>query len=78
MKATQFVVHDLHREGVRSMSNLGMTLEIVFVHLCGLRPVGHSHAQRHEFKEQKKSLIKINLVTNVWKIGYIEMRDCNL
>jgi len=29
-------------------------------------------------RNRKKSLIKINLVTNVWKIGYIEMRDCNL
>jgi len=64
-KATHFMVHDLHREGIGSMSNLGMTFEPVLVYLCGLKLAKHSHARCHEFKERKKSLIKINLVMSV-------------
>jgi len=29
-------------------------------------------------RKGKKSSIKINLVMNVWKTWYIEMRGCNL
>jgi hypothetical protein len=78
IKVAHLVVQDLHHEGIRSMSNLGMTPGLILFYLCGLRLVRHSHAQHHEFKEGKKSLIKINLVMSVWKIGYIEMHDCNL
>jgi hypothetical protein len=72
------MVWDLHHEGARLVSNLGIILRVIFIHLCGLKLINCGHARCREFKERKKSLIKINLGMSVWKTWYIKMHEYNL